>query len=379
MPVYARNIIGGLAVVAAVLVAFGFASAVPFAIVGALAIVGVMASRGTVQNLCICIASLAIILGVTECVAMMITTRIVVDHPGSNVPRLTIGWGPGRPGAYHVTQSLAGRVVYDVTYGIDDRLLRKVDAGSTGKGVSFFGDSFMFGTGVNDKDTLPQLFADDTKRAFPVFDLGVPGWSPAHVLAELQSGWADDVMARTRLNVQFVAPWHAERMVCGSQLSGFGPRYELIDGKVAFAAPCPKRASFLSLFAFYRVLIAPHLRHISDSELALLVAVTDETIRLSLEKYKTPMIIYYLRDPAYLRGLSWSDERIMASFEAAGAQVLDYSLQDPNSPKYRIQGDGHPTALANKLRAERLVAFIRDHDPAVGNPAANGEAAQARQ
>ena len=83
------------------------------------------------------------------------------------------------------------------------------------------------------------------------------------------------------------------------------------------------------------------------------------------------MIIYYLRDPGYLQraSLSWTDDQIMAAFRSSGAQVLDYTLADGNNPRYRIGGDGHPSALANRIRAERLVNFMQAQgDAPLSNP-----------
>ena len=84
--------------------------------------------------------------------------------------------------------------------------------------------------------------------------------------------------------------------------------------------------------------------------------VTQEVIRVAKEKYEVPIVIYYLRDPKYLNSTNWTDDQIMAEFGRAGAKVLDYTLED--NPAYTITGDGHPTALANSIRAERLENFF---------------------
>jgi hypothetical protein len=59
--------------------------------------------------------------------------------------RPVLGWGPSASGVYHSRRmGSRGRLIYDVDYTIDDRLLRRTLSGSGGPSVAFFGDSFMF-------------------------------------------------------------------------------------------------------------------------------------------------------------------------------------------------------------------------------------------
>lgn len=366
-PGFALRFLAPLVVATAALWAFDMRSAIPLAIAGGVGLYGVFVLRGAWQYVAIISATVGISLAITECVAVTITPAISVTPSGLFVRDADVGYALGKPGRYHARRRLIGTAGYDVIYTIGSQSMRQVAAGEAGKGITFFGDSFIFGHGLNDADTLPQIFADLTGRHFPVFDTGVPGWSPANVLAEIQSGKADDVLSRSSLAVQFVAPWHAERMTCNSGQTVDGPKYKAIAGGVERLRDCPaERKSILSDFSIYKTMIAPHLRRLKDGDIENLVAVTCESVKLVKEKYHMPMIIYYLRDPAYLRrlSLSWTDDEIMEALRKSGAQVLDYTLADGADPKYRIEGDGHPSALANHLRATRLLNFIRSQgDP----------------
>lgn len=351
-----------VAIAAVILFALGMNSAIPLAIVGGIALYGVFVLRGGFQYAAIVLATVGISLAITECVAVTITPHIIITPPGLFVDDTAVGYKIGEPGRYHARRTLIGTAGYDVFYTINSQSIRQIDAGHTGKGVTFFGDSFIFGVGLNDTNTLPQKFANLTGRRFPVFDTGVPGWSPANVLAYIQSGEADDVLKSSTLAVQFVAPWHAERLTCGSGQTMDGPKYKIIAGGVERLNDCPiEKKSIFADFSIYKTMIAPHLRRLKDENIANLIAVTSASVKLVREKYHLPMIIYYLRDPDYLRrlSLSWTDEQIMDALRKSGAEVLDYTLSDGNNPKYRIEGDGHPTALANQIRAARLFSFIR--------------------
>ena len=99
-----------------------------------------------------------------------------------------VGWGPQRPGPFRATRSFNGRKVYDVTYTIDSNLNRQTLAGEAGKGIAVFGNSFIFGEGLEDHQTLPQQLADLQQRRSPIYNLGFGAYNPAQALAQLQTG-----------------------------------------------------------------------------------------------------------------------------------------------------------------------------------------------
>src|SRR6478609_1029861 len=99
----------------------------------------------------------------------------------------------------------------DVTYTIDSNLNRQTLAGEAGKGISVFGDSFIFGEGLEDHQTIPQELANLQQRRSPIYNLWFSAYNPAHALALIQSGIVDRILSNTRVIVKFVAPWHAER------------------------------------------------------------------------------------------------------------------------------------------------------------------------
>ena len=343
----------------------GLPAIVPLALLLCAAIAATVVTRGTAQNASLGLASLLVAFCIIELLAMALETKVVATRDsGLFVPRLIIGWGPGHPGHYHAVRTVDGHTSYDVSYTIDDRLLRKTIAGTSGKGVAFMGDSYMFGEGLNDADTLPQKFADLEGRSEPVFNLGFSGYNPAQFLAEMQTGMFDDILTKSRLVVLFAAPWQAERTSCKASFVTNAPHYTLFGGKLAYRGTChPLPHTFASYFATWRTFVAPRLTIISDDDIVNLIDVTKATTRLAREKYNAPVLVYYLRNRGYLHGLTWTDEKIMAALRAGGDDVLDYTIDLHANLKYDIPYDGHPNAFSNAIRAQRLVDFLKTTPP----------------
>lgn len=337
-----------------------------------LSIGGIFLFSGLTQNLCLALVTLFAILFLAEGVALMMEpkkTRQTLSTSGSVWGRRPVlGWGPVHPGRYRIRDALNGRTIYDVTYTIDNDLLRETNTASAGAGIAFLGDSYVFGEGLNDDQTLPQQFANLEGRRYPVYNLGFSAYNAAQALAEMQTGMFDEFLNRSRLLVEFIAPWQAERTSCKAAFVGDAPHYVNRGGKIELQGVCHPAVSPWTYFAAYRVFIQPHLSVVRDSDIAILVDVANETIRMAREKYKKPIIIYYLRNPGYLQRLrDWTDDKIIARFRAAGATVIEYGLDGEydESRGYRIPGDGHPTGLANKIRAERLFTFLQEHFPQI--------------
>jgi hypothetical protein len=332
--------------------------------------------RGQFQNFALAAATILAVLAICE-----ITATLCEPHRAQTIANLEkstgklvdrrpiVGWGPSGPGRYRVRQTINGRVIYNAVYTIDADLLRKVASGSAGKGVAFFGDSFVFGEGIQDSDTLPQQFADLEGRAPPVYNLGYSAYSPAQALAELQAGLYDRQLRNSRLIVEFVAPWQANRVSCKASFVEGGPRFEETGRLIVRHGTCPHIApSPLAYFATFR-LARSIMQTVTDREIALFVAVTQQVIRTAREKYHVPIVIYFERTPGFLRRLhDWNDDKIIQSLRAAGAEVLEYDM--PRGPKYRIAGDGHPTRFTNIICAIKLYDFIRERFPSVETTAA---------
>jgi hypothetical protein len=299
----------------------------------------------------------------------------VVSPPyGLYTKRPIIGEGPDRAGLFHQekTGQSTGATIYSVDYTIDSNLLRHTQSCETGPAIVFFGCSFMFGAGLNDADTLAQAFADSLDRKERVLNLGFPGYGPQQFLSEMQSGLFDPVIGpQPRLFVFLTGVWHAERSSCKSHFARNSPRYILENGQLLLEGICREGFSlrlreWLWNSAAYRVFIEPYERRVTHDDVELYTRLMLAAIDLAKKKYGVPAIVLYLKAPAerkYLQGTGFSEDMIMQRLRDSGAAVIDASLdkEEATGATITIPGDGHPTALANRLRAGNLKNYLEQN------------------
>jgi hypothetical protein len=334
--------------------------------------------RGKLRNGLVVLASLAFGLSIIEATAAMIEagTSPVVTNAWS-VGQPIIGWGAPHAGRFHAekTDPKTGVPIYRVDYTFDSNLLRETHSVETGPTIVFFGDSFTFGMGLNDADTLPQVFADLLGRKQRVLNLGFPGYGPQQFLAEMQAGRFDGVIgAQPRLFIFLTAAaLHVERTVCKPFWMRHGPRYVLENGQVALKGACYEGPSlwlreWLENTASYRLFIAPYGNKISHDDVDLFIRILVAAVNASKEKYGIATLIPYIPAGAsYLNGTGFSDDEIVQRLRDGGAMVVDVSLakEEAAGAKLRIEGDGHPSPLANRLRASMLKDYIENRMPGI--------------
>jgi hypothetical protein len=129
---------------------------------------------------------------------------------------------------------LDGRVIADVTYTMDGNGLREIPASVQGRPrkVAFFGCSFMFGHGVENDQTLPYYFVQDSRGAFQGFNFAGEGWGPHQMLREIENGFVHRVAGTPDLAIYEVSPDHLRR-IAGRAPWEDGPKYQLCPGDEA--------------------------------------------------------------------------------------------------------------------------------------------------
>jgi hypothetical protein len=329
--------------------------------------------RGKLREGLVVLASLAFGLSIVEATAAIMETKAspVVTNAWS-VGQPIIGWGAPHAGRFHdeKTDPKSGVPIYRVDYTFDSNLLRETHSVETGPTIVFFGDSFTFGMGLNDADTLPQVFADLLGRKQRVLNLGFPGYGPQQFLVEAQASRFDGVIgAQPRLFIFLTAAaLHVERTACKPFWMRHGPRYALENGQVALKGACYEGPSlwlreWLENTASYRLFIAPYRNKISHDDVDLYVRILLAAVNLAKEKYGVATLIPYIRVDGYLKGTGFSDDEIVQRLRDGGALVVDVSLANEEAAgvKLQIEGDGHPNPLANRLRAALLKDYIENH------------------
>jgi hypothetical protein len=235
------------------------------------------------------------------------------------------------------------------------------------------GDSFTFGEGVADNETMAYYVGDLVNRQsegkfYPlqVKNYGIHGWGIHQSLAILQS----KLDHRADVHFLLTAPWHASRVACADFFTMGSPKYKLEDtGLVKKDGYCrsfgwversPKAIRGLITSSNIFKLIQDSLFVISDQDkqIDLYLGVL-KTIQVEAKNSGEKLIVGFIKaDGNWFIG-SYTNEKILAELRSAGIQVVDMTLAEKNEqldPKYYLHiQDKHPTALGNLERTKLLV------------------------
>jgi hypothetical protein len=139
----------------------------------------------------------------------------------------------GKPGTFHAvkTYGFGTGVVYDVQYSIDKNGLRIAPDSlkQSGPPVMFFGDSFTFGEGVNDDETLPNAFS--IVSGMRVLNFAFHGYGPHQMLHLLELDIPKKITAASpRLMVYTAISHHIDRAAGRTIWDKNGPLYDVQNG-----------------------------------------------------------------------------------------------------------------------------------------------------
>ena len=143
-----------------------------------------------------------------------------------------IGYGPPDDGKYSSIKLINSDTVYDVSYTIKDKI--RVTPSSTinsQKQVLFLGCSQTFGEGLDDDQTLPHFFGNETNKVLNIKNYGFHGYGPHNI----HSLVVNNILPSHRLKTETIAIYnfywyHINRAV--RNVSGFEPWYEVENGKL---------------------------------------------------------------------------------------------------------------------------------------------------
>lgn len=281
-----------------------------------------------------------------------------------------------QPGKFTAKKLAAnGDVIYDTVFTIGQdgfRVTPRYEANQKHR-INFLGDSFTFGEGVADNETMAYYVGDLVNRQsegkfYPlqVKNYGIHGWGIHQSLAILQS----KLDHRADVHFLLTAPWHASRVACADFFTMGSPKYKLEDtGLVKKDGYCrsfgwversPKAIRGLITSSNIFKLIQDSLFVISDQDkqIDLYLGVL-KTIQVEAKNSGEKLIVGFIKaDGNWFIG-SYTNEKILAELKSAGIQVVDMTLAEKNEqldPKYYLHiQDKHPTALGNLERTKLLV------------------------
>lgn len=290
------------------------------------------------------------------------TSRAVSRGPGLVAVDPVLGARPSGPGRFPAHRADGDKVIYDVVYTIDQKRRRLTTSNPDGPRVVFFGDSWTFGEGLNDADTLPQAFANLTGAN--VVNYGFEGASPAQTLRAMETGAFDKDITGARLFILQTAPFHIPRTACLYVWNEGSPHYRSNSGKAVYHGLC--KAHWWQHTGTYKMLLEPFHERINGDNVEVYLDMVDRIAELARDKYRAALLIV---DDAWLQPylmdsrIGFSTRDVEARFKATGAMVIDNETEEKNVDRLEIPGDMHPTALANRLIAKKIVATLAAERP----------------
>jgi hypothetical protein len=154
------------------------------------------------------------------------------------------------------------------------------------------------------------------------------------------------------------ASWHAERANCGETYMWHAPRYVLAQGAPSYQGQCSDDwyqhvRKLWTRTAMDGVFFKPVFGGPRAADIDLYIAILSRAGQLAREKYGAPTLILYLSDGEYIRRAGTTDEQIRQRLREAGLLVAKANLDPKDFPgeTLAIPGDGHPTGVANRVRA----------------------------
>jgi hypothetical protein len=315
--------------------------------------------RGWQRDTALVLASIFFCLVGVEAYQVFTNTGTITEQPKEFAgSKPILGWGALTPGSFAAKKidAKTADVIYDVTYTIDDHLLRKTISSRSGPAIAFFGDSFVFGEGLPDNETLPQVFSDIEGRKLRVLNFAFSGYGPQQFLRALETRIYDNLLSDSRLFVLRA------------------PRYVLRDGRVTYAGACAEGLTRLvreviGHSAAFRALVQPAEGPPTRADVDLYIATILRAVTLAREQYHAPTLVLYVPISYvylfenYLQKSGYTDQEIMQRLRDGGAEVIDGTLKPTDYPRLtlNIPGDGHPTGDANRLWAEKIKALRERH------------------
>ena len=297
-----------------------------------------------------------------------------------------LGYGPARGRSVSHVAKVRDRLLYRVTYTIDDHGLRVAgppDASSaqTDACLVFFGDSFTFGEGVPDEATMPYRVGRKLRDSFRTVNFGFLGYGPHQMLAILEEDRVDAIgFCRPRLIVYQAIPAHVSRVAGLEPWDQHGPRYVPTgDGRVRRAGHFDDTPPETLLDAFrrfhhgltitwqrrleqsalYRMLLRSH-RPVTERDIELFAGVIGTAGQTVRERYPDAAFHVLLWDFEKDRALLPAIER---GLKKQGLPVHSMSAILPGfrtqEAEYEISPyDQHPNERAHELIAEYVVNSI---------------------
>ncbi len=256
--------------------------------------------------------------------------------------------------------------VYDVRYTIDGDGLRVTPKVPSDAPIClFFGDSFTFGEGLNDMESLPAQVSVQSKLKVGAINFGFHGYGPQQALASLESGRVNEVVGGRAVKwaVYSTLPDHIFRTVGRYDFNLGTPRYVIRNGILERDGMYPPNTiikKILGKSRVYRVITrADVYTPATDDDIDRYIKVVLAIRAKVRSTYGIDLTVLLWGENAMASDPNYP--RIVAAFKQNKVTVIsverDIFGSHYGTENYTIRGDGHPNALANHV----IAAYINTH------------------
>ena len=279
---------------------------------------------------------------------------------------LPLGYRPKASAKARARKTVDGEVVFDVTYTIDDRYRRVTPArpGAT-RALIFLGDSFVFGEGVADDETLPWRVAEampDTQ----VYNFGYSGYGPQQALALASDDSVEGALRYPDVAVLYMfIPGHVRRAIGAMRMwlqwGRHFPCYDAQNGDVtprgSFVQARPWRARVYDVLGRSQALryfnVDWPLR-MDDRDLDItgrILAAAASAWRAHTPNTTVAVVMF-----PDMPNNEFNPSRMIPYLDKYDVPYLDLSKAiDMTAPGMTFLGDGHPTAQGYAAVAPTIV------------------------
>jgi hypothetical protein len=285
-----------------------------------------------------------------------------------------LGYVPVKGVRGHSSKIENGKPLFDVTYSIDSngqRVAPAVNQEGPSACVLFFGDSFTFGEGLEDSETLPYQVGVQSNGRVQTYNFGFHGYGPHQMLSAIEHGIVRDrVRCKPDFAIYQALPDHAARVSGKITYAKHAPRYRLqTDGSVRYAGHFDDEVppwqqnmqGRLGKSAIYRWLQAFTLPVVSDDDVRLMLGVVRSSGEQLAQQYpgiRFQVILWINRetDKTVYDELRRGLDQMKIPTHLVEEILPDYRL---GASEYVLSGiDRHPTALTDRLLAAYVVNRI---------------------
>jgi hypothetical protein len=350
-----------------------------------LGLAGVVLFRGNRwRTSALVVAALALSLAVLDAFAGLLSpTALNYGLVKTTVPRYwpppdpILGFRPEPNSEVLNIATFGPELLYRRTYHFDADAARVTPQAPAGADTYLFlGDSFIFGQGLPDGDTLAAQFAKADGRKVRAVNLGVPGNAPNHLVRAFEAGLLDRYASQSvKAVVTWIIPAQLARVTGDGSWLGSSPRYVLEDGKLRHTGTFDDYrlrhlldgARYLlgQLFPFVDAI---GMKQRQDEQVELFLAMMVRLQQYSRDKFGAPFVVIY----------SWPDETsrpghgqsefaqpmlvgVLERLRKLGIPLIsvDHVTSAYDVSQVLIPHDGHPNAFTTELIAAELKRHLK--------------------